>query len=113
MSYIEGVIIIVTIRLAKQRYVLVCNDYRMAMLSYFLHCIILVEHSGIEFCLVIGTETSHIHAVQSVVVCDFHLKVAHYEVGEIKSCQLIEHLVLIHRVGFIDQHECKWHVTFQ
>ena len=50
--------------------------------------------------------------MQPVVVFDINVEVAYQIAGEVVFGQLEEQLILVHRVGTVDQHECEIGVSF-
>ena len=64
-----------------------------------------MQFAGILQSLVIVEESADEHAVQTVLLFNAQVKVAHQEVSEVVARHFEEQLVLVDRVGLVDEEE--------
>ena len=62
--------------------------------------------------LVVVAESLHNHAVDAGGILYLYVEIAHHVAGEVVSCQLEQHLVFIHGIGFVGYHEHEVGIAF-
>ena len=105
--FVELFIFVVTEPRTNQCQVFLADNQTVTRFQPVCHRVVSIELTGILQGLVVTQESTDAHAMQTVILVEHNVEVAHQEIGEIIARQLIQQLVFVHRVGLIGQHKHK------
>ena len=95
----------------QQRQVLLADDHRSRLGRELPDMLLLIEAACILQSLIITLKAADTHTMQRTIILDGDVEVAD-EVGrKVVTGHLIEQLVLVHRIGHVDEHELEWCVS--
>ena len=103
--FVELLVVVVAEMRTDKSQVALTDDEVLTGLQTLSETLVLIELTGILQCLVVAEESTGNHSVESVILVYLYLEVTHQEVGEVVFCHLKQQLVLVHGVGFVDEHE--------
>ena len=96
---------------AEQRQILVAYHYRLASRQQLLQTSLLRQSACILQCLVIVSESSNHHTVQTIGILDSEVEVAHHIMGEIYLRHLVQQFILVDRIRHISKHKHKLRIA--